>query len=306
MTGFKVALHTENNALYQKLLMQQNLPDLQLCKDASQATIVLAAPPLLAPKLGQYPNVEWVQSTYAGIDALTADGLNKDYQLTNVKGIFGQQIAEYVLGYSIAHYRHFALYREQQTNRDWQPHRYQSLSSKTMVIFGTGSIGQHLAKSAKAMNIRAIGVNRTGIPAKACEFTDVFHINEAARAVKQADIIVNTLPNTAQTANLFDATLFSNCQGALFFNVGRGQSVDSTALLAALEVGQLEHAFLDVFINEPISQECPYWHHPQVTVTPHVAAISFPEQVIEIFTENYLRWRDGFQLQNRIDFDKGY
>jgi phosphoglycerate dehydrogenase-like enzyme len=302
----RLALVTDNNDYYRKLLESKQLPDLVLTAQLDDATILLAAPPKLASKLDEAKKVEWVQSTYAGIDALLGESLRKDYKLTNVKGIFGQQISEYVLGYSINYFRHFDLYRQQQQKRDWQPHSYQSMIGKRLVIFGTGAIGSHLANTVKALGIVPIGINRTGIPPRRSAFAETYHINEAAKALEGADIIVNTLPNTPTTKGLFDERLFSACRHALFFNVGRGQTVDGNALLQALERGHLVHAFLDVFIDEPISQECPYWSHPNVTVTPHIAAISFPEQVVDIFAENYLRWRDGFQLQNVIDFERGY
>ncbi len=302
----RLALVTDNNDRYLALIEAKQLPDLELVSTLSEANIVLAAPPKLAPELDMADQLQWVQSTYAGIDALLGHSLRKDYKLTNVKGIFGQQISEYVLGYTINYFRHFDLYKQQQQKRDWQPHSYQSLIGKRMVIFGTGAIGSHLANTVKGLGIIPIGINRTGIPPRQSAFSETFHINEAEKALQSAEIIVNTLPNTPTTDGLFNEPLFSACRHALFFNVGRGQTVDSNALLSALDKGHLVHAFLDVFINEPISQECPYWHNPNVTVTPHIAAISFPEQVVEIFAENYLRWRDGFQLQNLVDFERGY
>ncbi|MFA0438391.1 2-ketoacid reductase [Vibrio sp. 10N.286.49.C2] len=306
MQKHALALVTEDNNKYLSLLEQRQLPDLEICQNSQAATIVLAAPPKLAKTLTDYPNVRWIQSTYAGVDALLDTTSNPHFQLTNVKGIFGQQISEYVLGHTINHYRHFDLYKQQQANRDWQPHHYHSLHGKRMAIFGTGAIGSHLANVVKALGIIPVGINRTGIPPRQSAFTETYHINEAHKALSAIDVIVSTLPNTPETFGLFNQILFSPCKGALFFNVGRGANVDTPSLLRALEQGHIAHAFLDVFINEPLSQECPYWHHSQVTVTPHIAALSFPDQVIDIFAENYLRWRDGFQLQNLVDFDKGY
>ncbi|MBY6199660.1 D-2-hydroxyacid dehydrogenase [Vibrio hangzhouensis] len=302
----RLALVTEDNDKYRPLISAKALPELEMVDNIRDATILLAAPPKLAGELSKATQVEWVQSTYAGVDALLNSPQPKQYQLTNVKGIFGQQISEYVLGYTISYFRHFDLYKAQQAKRDWQPHFYQSLIGRRMAIFGTGAIGGHLANTVRGLGIIPVGINRTGIPPRQSKFAETYHINEAHGALEHADIIVNTLPNTPQTEGIFNEALFSRCKGALFFNVGRGKTVDSNALIAALEQGHVAHAFLDVFVNEPISQECPYWHHPNVTVTPHVAAISFPEQVVEIFAENYARWRDGFQLQNLIDFEKGY
>ncbi|MCW8348028.1 D-2-hydroxyacid dehydrogenase [Vibrio sp. ZSDZ65] len=306
MQKHTLALVTEDNDKYLSLLKQRQLPDLEICSKGHAASIVLAAPPKLADSLDCYPKVQWIQSTYAGVDAILEKASAPRFQLTNVKGIFGQQISEYVLGHTINHYRHFALYKQQQTNRDWQQHHYQSLNGKRMAIFGTGAIGSHLANVVKALGMIPIGINRTGIPPRQSAFAETYHINEVNTLLASVDIIVSTLPNTRATHGIFNRELFAHCRGVLFFNVGRGATVDTPSLLTALEAGQIDHAFLDVFINEPISQECPYWHHSQVTVTPHIAALSFPEQVVDIFAENYLRWRDGFQLQNLVDFNKGY
>ncbi|PWI33758.1 D-2-hydroxyacid dehydrogenase [Vibrio albus] len=302
----KLKILTQTDERYYQLFEEASLPDLQLTDNSAEADIVLAAPPVLAQCLDEFPRLDWVQSAYAGVDPLMAPGLRQDYQLTNVKGIFGQQIAEYVLGYLIQHFRHFNTYREQQQNKHWKPHFYQTLADKKLLILGTGALGNYLARTASAFNLHTIGVNRTGIPPKDSAFNEVVHTEQMQSHLSETDIVVSALPATPQTKGMFNAAFFAACQNTLFFNVGRGNSVDTPALLDALEQGKVEHAFLDVFINEPISQQCPYWHNPKVTVTPHIAAYSFPEQVFEIFKDNYLRWHDGFQLQYVVDFDKGY
>lgn len=297
---------TEHDELYRQAIEALNLPDLTITTNRDEATLLLAAPPMAAPYLNDFPRLTWLQSAYAGVDALMAPGLRQDYELTNVKGIFGQQIAEYVLGYAISHYRHFACYQQQQSQQQWQPHLYQSLSGKTMTILGTGSIGSHLARVASAFGLEVIGVNRSGIPPKQSQFTTTYHVNELGAALTKADIIVNTLPNTPDTIGLLSADTFAHCHQALLFNVGRGKTLVEAELVPALESGQIAHAFLDVFVAEPLAAEHPFWRHAAITVTPHIAALSFPEQVVEIFAANYALWRDGFRLHHRIDFTKGY
>lgn len=302
----KLLIISKEKEKYLSLFKQSDLPDLEICHDLRKADIVLADPPLILDLLNQFESVEWIQSTFAGIDALTHPELRQDYDLTNVKGIFGQQISEYVLGYCIQYFRHFSLYERQQQQKQWLPHSYSLLTDKVMVILGTGSIGCYLANTANALGFTAYGINRSGIPPKDSPFERVFHISEMNSAFKQANVIVSTLPKTEKTIGLLNVDTLSDCNNALLFNVGRGEVIDNYGLLRALEMKFLSHAFLDVFINEPLSQECPYWHHPNITVTPHIAAISFPEQVFEQFSKNYLRWRDGFSLLNLVDFDKGY
>ena len=302
----KLYIATEHDDTYVHLILNQDLPDLEITQNPESAEIVLASPPLIADRLDEFTQLDWLQSTYAGINKLTQPNLRHDYTLTNVKGIFGPAIAEYVLGYTISHFRHFSHYHQQQQQQNWQPQLYTSLTDKAMVVLGTGSIGSHLAQAASAFGIHTIGVNRTGIPPKHEAFKDTFHINELEAALKQADIVVNTLPSTAETYQLLNQTTLGYCSNVLLFNVGRGESIDNKALLLAIKNRWVEHAFLDVFEHEPLSQDHPFWKLPQVTITPHIAALSEPRQVVEIFAENYKQWRDGFTLNHVIDFDKGY
>ena len=302
----KLYIATEHDDTYVQLILNQDLPDLEITKNPESAEIVLASPPLIADRLDEFTQLDWLQSTYAGINKLTQPNLRHDYTLTNVKGIFGPAIAEYVLGYTISHFRHFSHYHQQQQQQNWQPQLYTSLTDKAMVVLGTGSIGSHLAQAASAFGIHTIGVNRTGIPPQQETFKDTVHINELEAALKQADIVVNTLPSTDETYHLLNQTTLSYCSNILLFNVGRGESVDNKALLLAIKNKWVEHAFLDVFECEPLTQEHPFWKLPQVTITPHIAALSEPRQVVEIFANNYQQWRDGFTLNHTIDFDKGY
>ncbi|OIQ24540.1 D-2-hydroxyacid dehydrogenase [uncultured Vibrio sp.] len=302
----KLYILTEQDETYLSELKKHSLPDLEVTTNRSDATIVLASPPIIAKQLQDFPRIEWIQSAYAGIDALIIPTLRQDYLLTNVKGIFGQQISEYVLGYTISHFRHFDTYKQQQKNRAWTPHSYTSLQGKIMVVLGTGSIGSYLARTAQALGIKVYGINRTGIPSKDSPFTDVYHTQELSTAFKSADIVVNTLPATSETDQIINKESLNDCNNVLLFNVGRGNAVNEDDLLNALANGNVTHAFLDVFIDEPLRPAHPFWLNEKITITPHIAASSFPYQVVEQFKDNYLRWRDGFELHNLVDFNRGY
>lgn len=291
--------------IYRQLLQHSNLKNLPLTQDKAQATIVLADPPILAAQLQDFPKLEWAQSTFAGVDALTEPSLRKNYQLTNVKGIFGQLISEYVLGYSLSYFRHFQQYQQQQQQSQWQPHTYQSVVGKKMIILGTGSIGAKLAQTASALGFIPIGVNRSGITTEST-FQHCYTIEKLDDALSQADIIVNTLPSTEQTRNLMNESHLSHCREALLFSVGRGHTIDEKGLFIALEHNWIAQAYLDVFPIEPIAKDNPYWQHPKVTVTPHIAAISFPEQVFEIFEQNCQQWINQQPLFNEVNFQRGY
>ncbi|WP_456296568.1 D-2-hydroxyacid dehydrogenase [Vibrio sp. AK197] len=302
----KLYILTKQDQTYRQLLAERDLEDLEITEDKQQATILLAAPPLAAKQLDEFPNLQWLQSVYAGVEPLMTPSLRQDYQLTNIKGIFGPLIAEYVLGYSLQYYRHFVQYKQQQSNQEWHAYSFDSLATKTMVILGTGSIGAHLAHASNHFGIKTMGINRSGIPPKGSPFDTVYHIQQLELALENADIIVNTLPNTEQTHHLLNQESLSFAKQALLFNVGRGNTLEITGLLSAIEQQNIAHAYLDVFDQEPLPQDSPLWHHPAITITPHVAAPSFPKQVAGIFADNYLQWRDGFTLNHQVDFIRGY
>ena len=301
----KLMIVSRQQTAYEALLAKQPIAGLTLTQQPQEATILLADPPKVAPLLDKFPALEWIQSTFAGIDALTQANLRQDYTLTNIRGCFGQLISEYVLGLAIANQRHFTTYQNQQQASDWQPHPYQTLAGKTMVILGTGSIGSHLARSAKALGFNLIGVNRSGT-ADEPAFDTVLPLSGINQALEQADLLVSTLPATTDTNDILNATSLSHCRQAMLFNVGRGNALCEAGLLKALASGSIAHAFLDVFKQEPLPQSHPFWQHPAITITPHIAAESFPHQVMAILRDNAERWMKQQPLRYTIDFQQGY
>ncbi|KLV06648.1 2-ketoacid reductase [Photobacterium aquae] len=291
---------------YQQQIEALELPGMELTDDPRLATILLADPPAVANRLEDFPRLQWLQSTYAGIDTLTAPGLRRDYLLTNVRGCFGQLISEYVLGNMLALTRHLRDYHQLQMQHRWSPKPYRSLAGLTMLILGTGSIGNQLATAARALGLRSVGVNRSGQSSNAGGFDDIAKIDMLDRWLPFADIVVSTLPATPKTDDLLNAERLGLCQGALLFNVGRGNALCEEGLLQALASGAIHHAFLDVFKQEPLPQEHPFWQHPQITVTPHIAAVSFPEDVVDIFADNYSLLANNKPLRYLIDFNQGY
>ncbi|MEH6532170.1 MAG: D-2-hydroxyacid dehydrogenase [Photobacterium frigidiphilum] len=301
----KVLIVSRQQATYHQLIKQAQLPHLEITNDPKQASIILADPPKIARQLDSYPALRWLQSTFAGIDTLIKPELRQDYELTNIRGHFGQLIAEYVIGLTLNHTRHFSLYHAQQQVGVWQPQPYRSLTSQTMVILGTGSIGSYLAQVASAFGIKVIGVNRSGICDTAA-FDQVYSLSKLTETLAMATIVVSTLPATLNTDQLLNAGTLAHCNNVLLFNVGRGNTLCEHGLLDALDKNSVRHAFLDVFNQEPLAQDHPFWKHEKITVTPHIAAESFPEQVFDIFQDNYLRFMAHQPLRCKVDFAKGY
>jgi phosphoglycerate dehydrogenase-like enzyme len=295
-------------------LVHDALPDLPLLATADPAqarvegagcTVVLADPGLLRPILDDLHGLQWVQSTWAGVDALLQPGLRRDYVLTNVRGVFGPAVAEYVLGYAIMHERlGWQRFRQQQEG-DWDPAPPGSLQGKTLGLLGVGSIGAYVAGAVKPFGMRVLGYTRASEDHPAVD--RYYHGGELLAFAAACDYVVCTLPNTPQTVHLIDAAFLAAMRPhAVLINVGRGATVDEAALVAALEGGRLGGAVLDVFEREPLPPDHLLWRLPNVIVTSHTAAVSFPEQIAPLFIDNYRRWAAGLPLLHRVDFAAGY
>ncbi len=305
----KLLLLTSDNERYLQLLEEQNLPELDIAGDTpdhiARTNIWLADPPLAAPLLGLGKNLKWLQSTYAGVDKLLSTQQRTDYLLTNVREMFGPMMSEYVFGYLIAHFRNHHAYRDLQKQKIWQAQPDQQLRNKRILIIGTGSIGQHLAKTAKMFAMQTIGISRSGENKPA--FDDCYNVTALAQELPLADIIVSVLPSSPQTHRILDKSQLSRLKSdAIFFNVGRGNAVDLVALNEQLKAQPRMRAVLDVFDVEPLIKTDDIWQRENVIITPHVAAPSSPEQVINIFAENYRRWLKGIDIKYQIDFKLGY
>ncbi len=299
---------------YVELLRARDLPELRIegARNVREArsrlgncNIVLGKPALVAQVLESAPRLQWVQSTFAGVDALTVDGLRRDYRLTGVKGIFGGLMSEYVFGWILSLERRLFDLDAQQRQREWSPLPYRRLAGLTLGLAGLGSIGRALAATGAHFGMRVVGWKRS---AASCPGVERVYGQEAlGEFVAEADYLVITLPSTPATRGLFGAEVLSGMRaGSVLMNVGRGDVVDEEDLVVALQAGRPQAAVLDVFQDEPLPGDSPLWGLPQVHVTPHSAADSFPEDIADIFCTNYRRFRQGRDLEFAVDFERGY
>ena len=271
---------------------------------ARRATIVLGDPPLVSGILADAPNLRWIQSTFAGVDALLPlprEGI----LLTHVKGVFGPLMSEYVFGYIIALTRNLFEMRENQMRGAWCEMPYRSLSGKRIGICGTGDIGRHLSRTARHFGMEVWGYRRSIRP---CPDVDrIFYRDDFAVFLAGADVVVITLPLTSATRGLFDEKAFAAMkETAVLINVGRGPVVSEADLARAIQGGRIRGAVLDVFETEPLPPDSPLWTLPGVFITPHQAAFSFAEDIAAIFLENYRRFTAGDPLKYVVDSGRGY
>ncbi|WP_417617072.1 D-2-hydroxyacid dehydrogenase [Oceanisphaera sp.] len=314
MANHTLLLLSQDNAEYQTLLQQAYLPGLTILAPEQEADIqaaltkadiLLGEPARLRARLKEARALKWAQSTYAGVDALLDAGCRQDYQLTNIRGIFGPLISEYVFAHLLSFTRHLRHYKEQQRLHNWQPIPYQSIDGKTMLIIGTGSIGQHIAHTAKHFGMTVLGINRSG--REAAGFDHTYQLPALNNVLPRADVVVSIIPSTPQTRGLFNAERLNHFKpGTIFFNVGRGDAVDEGALIQALRHGNLGAAVLDVFTTEPLPAASPLWDMPNVVITPHNSGYSFPEQIVTRFSRNYLKFIEGKPMEGLVDFNLGY
>ncbi|RLV58544.1 D-2-hydroxyacid dehydrogenase [Parashewanella curva] len=305
----KLLLLTADNDAYLNELSQCDLPGLKILDDSphqiSEANIWVADPPLAAPLISGAKKLQWLQSTYAGVDALIPTFNRSNYQLTNVQGSFGPLMSEYVFGYLLSIYRNHQHYAGSQFKQVWSPVIDDKIAGKRILIIGAGSIGQHLASTAQHFDMEVIGVNQLGQARP--HFDNIVPLAQLDNELPLADVVVSILPKTPQTKNLLNQSRLALLKAdAILFNIGRGDAVDIDALANQLNQQPKQTAILDVFPYEPLTASHPLWQLDNAILTPHVAAPSFPKAVIEVFAENYLRWIENQSLNYLIDFEKGY
>ena len=272
---------------------------------ACQANIILGTPSLVAPILHKAANLQWVQSSFAGIEPFCAPGLRRDYVLTGVKDIFGPLMSEYVFAYILAAERNLFATRENQFAKQWQSIPYRSLRSLSIGICGLGSIGQAIANTAAHFKMKVLGLSRSAESVAAIE--NVFGPSQICDLANQVDYLVSALPNTSETAGIFNEEVFSALgPSGVFINVGRGSTVDEPALINALSNKTIHGAVVDVFRQEPLPTDNPLWSLQNAFVTPHNSAVTFPEDIAQLFCVNYQRFLVGKPLKHVIDFDREY
>lgn len=309
MQRYKLLLLTSDNERYRRLLESCHLPEIEILGDethnVSQANIWLAEPSLAAPLLPHATHISWMQSTLAGVDALVTPRQRKDYQLTNVRGIFGPLMSEYLFGYLLAHQREHHKYKQQQERKLWLPGSFKTLQNQHLLLLGTGNIAKHIAQTAKHFGMHVTGINRGAKPTRG--FDQVDTLANLPKYLSCADAIASILPSTPETRGALNSQTLSLMKpDGILFNLGRGDVLDLDALYLQLSTQTSQHAILDVFNQEPLPKNHPIWMLDNVVITPHIAAPSFPEQVVEIFTNNYHKLLKGEQLSHEVNFERGY
>jgi phosphoglycerate dehydrogenase-like enzyme len=294
--------------------------ELLLAKDAAeaarlapQADVVLGVctPELLAAG----PRIRWIQSYSAGVERCVAIPAlrERNVLLTNMQRVAGPVMAEHVLALVLAYARGLYFYIPEQRAARWTrelppPGRMLSLEGKTVLVVGLGGIGVEVAKRASALGMKVTAIRASG--REGPPFVSYVGLpDELGKLAAAADFVVNTTPLTPATTGMFDANFFATVKpGSFFVNVGRGQSVVQSELIAALKSGRLGGAGLDVTDPEPLPADSSLWKMPNVIITPHVSAQSDVDDDarLAIVAENLRRYVAGERMLSVVDVAKGY
>ncbi|WP_125703396.1 NAD(P)-dependent oxidoreductase [Lacticaseibacillus daqingensis] len=255
------------------------------------------------------PNrVRFIQTVSAGVDYLPLAQLAAQGTiLANTSGIHAVPIAQSTLAATLAFARGLFPIAKTWDNADRRARQF-TLTGETAIVYGTGHVGQAIAQALATQGMRVVGVSRRGVAV--APFAAVYTTPQAGGEVAQARVLVNIMPLTAQTTHYFDHDFFSQPMAQpLFINVGRGPSVATDELLAALADGRVSGAALDVFEQEPLPDDSALWQQPNVLITPHISGTvpHLRQAVFEIFWPNLLSLEaTGTILKNQVDLAAGY
>ena len=265
--------------------------------------IIIYAPSSWLQDFTPYTCCKAVLNLWAGVERIVGNPTLTQPLCRMVDPGLTEGMVEWVLGHALRH--HLGMDRHiVNPGHIWDPTCPPLARSRPVAMLGLGALGLAAARALQAMNFPVTGWSRT---AKDIQGLRCLHGEDGLReALSQAQIVVTLLPKTPETENLLNAERLACLpKGAVILNPGRGPLIDDQALLAALDAG-LGHATLDVFRTEPLPQDHPFWSHPKVTVTPHIAADTRPETAVEVLVANIVRARDGMALLHQVDRARGY
>ncbi len=255
------------------------------------------------------PNLKWIQITGAGVEHLCPlDWLPEGVTLVNNKGAHAAKAGEFGLMALLMLHTKMPAVLANQREAHWESLYATPLAGETILIVGVGNIGGAVAKHAKALGLRVLGVSRHGAPHPD---VDVMATPERLDALlPEADFVFVSTPATPETGNLIDRRRIALMKpGAGFVNVGRACVVDYEALGDRLEAGALSGAILDVFDPEPLPPDSPLWRTRNLLVTPHISADdgdSYVPLTLDLFFANMRRYLAGEPLQNVVRPELGY
>ena len=254
--------------------------------------------------------LEWVAASNVGINALLFPALvESDVVLTNARGAADQPITETVVGFVVALAKGFRPMFDRQRAHVWETHETDRLAGTTVVVVGPGPIGRSIGRALRdGLGMRVEAVGRSARAGDGV-FETIRGIDDLHMALVDADYVIDAMPLTPQTGQVFDAAVFGAMKPkARFINVGRGKTVVEAALVDALASGRIAGAALDVFEEEPLPAESLLWDMENVIVCPHMSGdvTGWDADFADVFYDNVRRWLQGAPLRNVVDKRLGF
>lgn len=251
-----------------------------------------------------FTGVRLVQNLWAGVEQVVGNPTLTQPLARMVDDGLTEGMVEWCTGHVLRH--HLGMDAQiGRTDGVWEPVVPPLARDRRVAVLGLGALGQAVCAALAALRFDLRGWSRS-----ARDVPGVATISGAEgwrEAVSGAEILVLLLPQTPETENLVGADLLSLlAPDAVVINPGRGPLIDDDALLAALDAGHIGHATLDVFREEPLPKDHPFWAHPKVTVTPHIASATRPASAARVVAENIRRGEAGEPFLHLVDREKGY
>lgn len=256
------------------------------------------------------PNLKWIAWYATGVNSLPLDYIKeRNIILTNSRGVQAKQLSEFILAFILDDYKKMRISYLNQYN-----HKYDSrltgkrLNNEKVLFLGTGALAQHTVKLLQPFDTEIIGISKSGTQKEG--FHQIYKIDELEKVLNEADIVINTLPETEETFHLLTEEHFRVMKDdSLFINVGRGTIVKEEIILKVLKNKIIRHAYLDVFENEPLQADNPLYNLSNITITAHITGNDnhIKKDATKIFTRNLDNFLNKNSVnENLVDLDKGY
>lgn len=272
--------------------------------DPAAVDYIIYAPSAALQDFTPFTRCKAVLSLWAGVERIVGNTTLTQPLCRMVDDGLTEGMMEWVVGHTLRH--HLGMDRHIiNPGHVWDPTCPPLARERPVAMLGMGALGTACARALAALNFPVTGWSRS--PKEVAGIRCLHGEAGLEAALRGAAIVVLLLPKTPETENLLDARRLSWLpKGAVILNPGRGPLIDDAALLAALDAGQVGHATLDVFRVEPLPKDHPYWTHPRVTVTPHIAADTRASGASQVLVENIRRGEAGVPFLHRVDRGLGY
>ncbi|MGB5691966.1 MAG: glyoxylate/hydroxypyruvate reductase A [Flavobacteriaceae bacterium] len=255
----------------------------------------------------EYPSLKYVASFGAGVDFLLDDPeIPSHVKITRVVDpVLASDMSEFVIAALFSFMKNLTRYRTDQISKVWDPLPYKRIGDLTVGIMGMGALGSRLAADLCQIGFKVVGWSRSRKKLDAVEC----YTGEKQKSdfLSRSNVLVCLLPLTRETSGIIKTKLFKQLpQGAYVINVARGGHLVDQDLIDMIDHGHISGACLDVYHQEPLPEGHPFWNHPKVFMTPHVASVSDVRAVVPQLLDNYYRFKKGEPLLNEVSTLRGY